>query len=301
MAQLRRVVSTAQRAAPALSSPPPPDLARGALPAARRAFGAASSRYEVGSDDVWLRIRAEARELAEEEPLLMPQVHSAILSQLSLECAVAAHVSDRVASATLSAAQLRPLLSDVLKHGRDASGRTVGELLRADLQATAARDPACVNLAHAFLFFKGFAGLQAHRVAHHLYGEGRKALAYALQSRSSESFGVDVHPAARLGGGMLLDHSTGLVIGETSVVGDNCTMLHNVTLGGTGKIRGDRHPKLGNNVVVGAGATILGNIEVGDDVVIAACSTVVKPVPPGVTVVGSPGRILEPAQKICNA
>ena len=162
----------------------------------------------------------------------------------------------------------------------------------ADLQAVFERDPACKGYLQPFLFFKGFLALQVHRIAHWLWGQGRDTLAFHLQSRVSESFQIDIHPGARFGAGVFIDHGTGVTIGETAVVGDDVSMLHGVTLGGTGAERGDRHPKIGRGVLLGAGASVLGNITIGDHAKIASGSVVLKPVPPGCTAAGVPARLV---------
>ena len=162
----------------------------------------------------------------------------------------------------------------------------------ADLKAVFERDPACKGYVQPFLFFKGFLALQTHRVAHWMWREGRDTLAFYLQSRMSELFQVDIHPATQIGRGVFMDHGTGIVIGETAVVGDDVSMLHGVTLGGTGAERGDRHPKIGKGVLLGASATVLGNIEIGDYAKIASGSVVLKPVPPGCTAAGVPARLV---------
>lgn len=183
--------------------------------------------------------------------------------------------------------QLRELFDEALK--ADAS---LGESTRADIVAYYERDPACSTYIQPFLYFKGFHALQAYRVAHWLWGQGRKAIALFLQNRISDLFAVDIHPAARLGRGIFIDHATGIVIGETAVVGDNVSMLHSVTLGGTGKEEEDRHPKIGNGVLIGAGAKVLGNIRVGNCSRIAAGSVVLQDVPACKTVAGVPARIV---------
>ena len=162
----------------------------------------------------------------------------------------------------------------------------------ADLKATFERDPACKGYVQPFLFFKGFLAVQAHRVGHWLIKDGRETLAFYLQSRVSENFQVDINPAVQIGRGIMLDHGTGLVIGETAVVGDNVSLLQNVTLGGTGKSDQDRHPKIGNGVLIGAGAKVLGNIKIGDCSRIGAGSVVLKEVPPRVTVAGVPAKVI---------
>jgi serine O-acetyltransferase len=161
-----------------------------------------------------------------------------------------------------------------------------------DLKAVFERDPACKGYVQPFLFFKGFQALQTQRVAHWLWSQGRETLAFYLQSRTSELFQVDIHPATRIGRGVFVDHGTGIVIGETAVIGDDVSMLQGVTLGGTGAERGDRHPKIGKGVLLGAGAKVLGNIEIGDYAKVASGSVVLKPVPPGCTAAGVPARLV---------
>jgi serine O-acetyltransferase len=169
---------------------------------------------------------------------------------------------------------------------------TIGAAMRADIVAVADRDPATNRYIEPLLYFKGFHAIETHRLAHWLWNRGRKDLAYYLQSRSSSVFQTDIHPAARIGRGIFLDHATGLVAGETAVIGDNVSMLHGVTLGGTGKEDGDRHPKIGSGVMIGAGAKILGNIEIGHCARIAAGSVVLHSVPPCKTVAGVPAKVI---------
>ena len=172
------------------------------------------------------------------------------------------------------------------------SDPSIVEKVERDLKAVFERDPACKGYVQPFLFFKGFQALQAHRVAHWLWTEGRETIAFYLQSRVSEVFQLDIHPAARIGGGVFVDHGTGIVIGETATVGDDVSMLHGVTLGGTGAERGDRHPKIGKGVLLGAGAKVLGNIHVGDYAKVASGSVVLKDVPAGCTAAGVPARLV---------
>lgn len=162
----------------------------------------------------------------------------------------------------------------------------------ADLMAVFERDPACKGYVQPFLFFKGFQALQTHRVAHWLWGQGRETIAHYLQSRMSEIYDVDIHPATQMGSGIFIDHGTGIVIGETAVVGDDVSLMQGVTLGGTGAERGDRHPKIGRGVLLGAGAKVLGNIQIGDYAKVASGSVVLKPVPAGCTAAGVPARLM---------
>jgi len=215
-----------------------------------------------------------------------------VLSQRTLEGSLSHIIAHLLSGLGISAAQWAPILYQAFEQGTGPNGDLLKDVVRKDLVAVHARDPACPNLSHALLFFKGYHGLQAHRVSNWLWRQGRHSLASVIQSRVSQVFGMDIHPAARIGHGVMFDHATGIVIGETATVGNGCSLLHGVTLGGTGKEHGDRHPKLGENVIVGAGATVLGNIMVGDGAKIAACSVVVKEVPAGVTVAGCPAKVV---------
>jgi len=234
---------------------------------------------------VWQTLREEARDYAKSEPALSSLLHATILDQKSICRALAAHLAAKLATPELTALHLQKLLRDIYCDADD-----VVESAVLDLVAVRERDPACTSYLQCFLYFSGFMSLQTYRSANKFWQQDRKLLAYHLQSRSVELFGVDIHPAAAFGSGLMLDHATSIVAGETSVVGDNCSILHGVTLGGTGKSRGDRHPKIGKNVLIGAGATILGNITVGDGARIAAGSVVLKDVQPQCTVAGVPAK-----------
>ncbi|WP_111735032.1 serine O-acetyltransferase [Roseovarius amoyensis] len=238
-------------------------------------------------DPVWARIRIEAQEAVEQEPLLGGVVHSSILHHRTLESALAYRVSMKLTSNEMSEQILREICDAA--HADDAA---IGAAARADIVAVEDRDPACDRFIQPLLFFKGFQAVQAHRVAHWLWQQGRRDMARFLQMRGSEAFGVDIHPAARIGKGIMIDHAHSIVIGETAVVGDNVSMLHSVTLGGTGKEEEDRHPKIGDGVLIGAGAKVLGNIRVGHCSRIAAGSVVLQEVPPCKTVAGVPARIV---------
>lgn len=237
--------------------------------------------------EIWVRLRAAAEETARAEPHLASQMNAVILSHDDLGAALSFQIARKLGDDALEPMSVREICRDAF-----ASDPTIIPAAEADLQAVAERDPAVKSPLQPFLYFKGFQALQTHRVAHWLWNQGRHPLAFHFQSRVSELFQVDIHPAARLGAGLFLDHGTGIVIGETAVVGDEVSMLHNVTLGGTGAERGDRHPKIGKGVLLGAGAKVLGNITVGDYAKVASGSVVLKPVPAGCTVAGVPARLV---------
>lgn len=238
-------------------------------------------------DPVWDRITAEAEAAVAREPLMGGLIHSTVLHHETLEKALSFRISSKLCSNEMSMLVLREVADEA--YGADPR---LAEAARADLMAVLERDPATHRLLQPILYFKGFQAMQAYRVSHWLYEQGRKDLAFFFQMRASEVYGIDIHPAARIGRGIMIDHAHSIVIGETAVVGDNVSMLHDVTLGGTGKEDGDRHPKVGNEVLIGAGAKILGNIEIGCCSRIAAGSVVLEAVPPGVTVAGVPARIV---------
>lgn len=242
---------------------------------------------QVEPDAVWSRLRASAEAAAREEPQLGSQMNAVILSHDDLAGALSFQIARKLADGEMSAMSVREVCLSAF--GADP---TMVEAAEADLEAVAERDPAIRNLLQPFLYFKGFQALQGWRVAHWLWGQGRETLAFHFQSRISELFQLDIHPAARLGKGLFLDHGTGIVIGETAVVGDDVSMLHNVTLGGTGAERGDRHPKIGKGVLLGAGAKVLGNIHIGDYAKVASGSVVLKDVASGCTVAGVPARLV---------
>jgi serine O-acetyltransferase len=238
-------------------------------------------------DPVWAQIRREAEEVARCEPELATFIYSTILHHDTLEAAVVHRVSERLDSPEVSAELIRQAYADALENDR-----SIGAAFRADIVATVDRDPATNRLLEPVLYFKGFQAIQTHRLAHWLWSKGRKDFAYYLQSRSSAVFQCDINPNARIGRGIFVDHATGLVVGETAVIDDDVSMLHGVTLGGTGKEAGDRHPKIRRGVLIGAGAKILGNIEIGHCARIAAGSVVLKPVPHNTTVAGVPAKVI---------
>lgn len=237
--------------------------------------------------DAWTLLRAAAEEAARAEPHLASQMNAVILSHGDLASALSFQIARKLGDAELGAMSVREVSRDAFE-----ADPGIVAAAEADLLAVAERDPAIRTLVQPFLYFKGFQALQGHRVAHWLWTQGRDTLAFHLQSRMSELFQIDIHPAAKMGSGLFLDHGTGIVIGETAVVGDEVSMLHAVTLGGTGAERGDRHPKIGKGVLLGAGAKVLGNITVGDYAKVASGSVVLKPVPAGCTVAGVPARLV---------
>jgi len=242
----------------------------------------------LGSNDpLFARICVEAEEAARREPELAAFLMTNILNHQTFEDAVVHRVAARLDHADAPSALIRQTFADFV--ARDAS---LGEAFRADLLAVADRDPACNRMMEPLLYFKGFHALQTYRLAHALHRVGRRDFALYLQSRSSAVFQTDINPAAKIGKGIFLDHATGLVVGETCVIEDNCSILQGVTLGGTGKETGDRHPKIRWGVLIGAGAKILGNIEVGHCARVAAGSVVLAPVPHNKTVAGVPARIV---------
>lgn len=238
-----------------------------------------------GNDGIWERIRAEVEEDARAEPMLASFLYAVVLNHRSLEDALSFQLAGKLESHTLNATTLRDLIDEAL-----AGAPEIGEAAREDLLAVCDRDPACDRLSVPLLYFKGFQALQAYRVAHFFWLQERRQLARFLQSRISEVFAVDIHPAARIGKGILIDHATSVVIGETAAIADNVSMLHEVTLGGTGKASGDRHPKIGPGVLIAAGAKILGNVKVGEGAKVGGGAVVLEDVPPHTTVVGVPAK-----------
>jgi serine O-acetyltransferase len=238
-------------------------------------------------DPVWSRIRGEAEAAIRAEPLLGGMMQLSVLHHPTLERALSYRISVKLASGEMSEQILRKIADEAI-----AADPDIGQAARADLVATFDRDPACSRFLQPLLYFKGFQALQAYRVAHWLWQQGRYDMAQFLQARVSEVFGVDIHPAAVMGRGIMIDHAHSIVIGETARVGDNVSMLHSVTLGGTGKEDGDRHPKIGDGVLIGAGAKVLGNIHVGRCSRIAAGSVVLQDVEPLKTVAGIPARVV---------
>ena len=238
-------------------------------------------------DPIWDSMRDEAYEAAAQDPVLAAFLYSTVINHRSLEECVIYRICERLDHPDMRATLLRQTFDEMLQDWPEW-----GATLRVDIQAFFDRDPACLRFIEPVLYFKGFQAIQTHRLAHWLLNRGRRDFALYLQSCSSSVFQTDINPAARIGKGIFLDHATGLVIGETAVIGDNVSILHGVTLGGTGKEGSDRHPKIGDGVLIGAGAKILGNIRIGHCSRVAAGSVVLKEVPPKSTVAGVPAKVV---------
>ena len=238
-------------------------------------------------DPIWRALRQQAEKLASQEPALVSFVHVTVLNHHRLEDALSYHLARKIGGVFLNSLLTREIIDEALN--KDPA---LGLDVRADLGAVFDRDPACHSHLEAFLFFKGFHAFEAYRIAHWLWRQKREGMALFFQSRISQLFGVDIHPAAELGRGIMIDHASGVVIGETAVVEDDVSLLHGVTLGGTGKKVGDRHPKVRRGVLLSAGATVLGNVEIGESSRVGAGSVVVKSVPAQCVAVGVPARFV---------
>jgi serine O-acetyltransferase len=252
-----------------------------AIDQVRRASGA------EGNQAFWALMREEAAAKCIEEPILGSYFHATVLNHRTFAAALSFRLASKLENPMLPTMLIRDVISEALDDDP--------EILRAaalDVIASFTRDPACPDLSTPFLFFKGFHALQAHRIAHWLWRRERRSLAQLFQNQISASLGVDIHPAARVGSGLMLDHATGIVVGETAVIEDDVSILHSVTLGGTGKQSGDRHPKIRRGVLLAAGCKVIGNIEVGAGAKVGAGSVVLEDVPAGATVAGVPARIV---------
>lgn len=238
-------------------------------------------------DPVWSRLREEAEAIARHEPALGGFIFSLVLNHDSFEEALAHRLAQRLGNADIGADLIVHAFNDAMEMEPE-----IGHAARADIIATFDRDPACHRYIDPFLYFKGYQAIQTQRMAHRLWHMGRKDFAYYLQSRLSMITSIDIHPAARIGKGIMVDHGHDIVVGETCVIEDNVSIMQGVTLGGTGKEAGDRHPKIRRGVLVGAGAKILGNIEIGQCSRVAACSVVLHDVPPNTTVAGVPAKVV---------
>jgi serine O-acetyltransferase len=239
----------------------------------------------AGTRDVWSRLRADARRAADHEAALASYLNATVLSHDRFADALCYQLAQKAGGPDMSSLQIREICQSAY-----AADRGIVAAAERDLEAVLERDPATRSTLQPFLFFKGYLALQTHRVGHWLWCEGRETLAFFLQSRTSELYAVDIHPAAPIGSGVFIDHATGIVIGETARVADDVSMLHGVTLGGTGKSLADRHPKIGRGVLIGAGAKVLGAIVVGEEARIGSGSVVLSNVPPRCSVAGVPAR-----------
>ena len=238
-------------------------------------------------DPIWDSIKSEAQQLASEEPILADFFQSSVLQYNSLEAAVGHVLAETFANSSIKSEDIRAVIAEALEHDPQ-----IGASIRRDIEAAFHRDAACQYYLMPLIYFKGFQALQLYRVSHWLWNNQRYSFALFLQNNISERFAVDIHPAAQLGDGIMIDHATGLVIGETAIVGNDVSILHSVTLGGSGCQKGDRHPKIGNGVLLAAGAKVLGNITVGHGVKVGAGSLVLESVPDHVTVAGVPANIV---------
>ncbi len=241
----------------------------------------------TGPTDLWPLMREEAERKAKEEPILGSYFHATILNHRTFGDALSFRLASKLDNPMLPTMLIRDVIAEATDN--DSGILSAAEI---DIVATYTRDPACDDLSSSFLFFKGFHALQAHRIAHWLWQQQRRTLAQFFQNQISVTLGVDLHPAARLGSGIMFDHATGIVIGETAVVEDDVSILHSVTLGGTGKTSGDRHPKIRRGVLLSAGCKVIGNIEVGCNAKVGAGSVVLNDVPPNVTVAGVPAKVV---------
>ena len=237
--------------------------------------------------DLWHRMRGEAEAKVAEEPILGSYFHATILNHETLQAALSFRLASKLDNPMLPTMLIRDVIDEALK-----SDGSILTSASEDILATYERDPACLDLTTPFLFYKGFHALQAYRVSHFLWTHNRTTLATFFQGQISIGLGVDIHPAARIGQGVMLDHATGIVVGETAVIEDEVSILHAVTLGGTGNESGDRHPKIRHGVMLGAGSKIIGNIEVGEGSKVGAGSVVLNDVPPHVTVAGVPAKMV---------
>jgi serine O-acetyltransferase len=242
-------------------------------------------------DPIWRAVRAEAEEAARAEPEIASFIYASVLNHERLDDVVISRVAERLDHPDIAANMIRQAFVEAFE-----ADPKLSEIIRADLAAVYDRDPACNRYVEPVLYFKGFHAIQAHRLAHFLWERGRQDFALYLQSRVSVVLQVDIHPAVPMGRGIFFDHGTGIVIGGTAIVGDDVSILQDVTLGGTGKEKGDRHPKIRRGVLIGAGAKILGNIEIGEGSLVAAGSVVLKPVPPHTTVAGVPAKVVGQAR-----
>ena len=245
------------------------------------------TKHQNDTDAVWNSLVNEARTAASDEPILSDLLHACIIDRDSLEEALSYRLARKLGHHAVSEQYLQDTFMEAL-----SSYPRIGVEVRRDIAAVKERDPACEDYLTPVLYYKGFHALTCYRAAHYLWGKGRRFLAYYLQSIVSEVFQVDIHPAAKIGSGIMIDHATGVVVGETAVIDNDVSMLHGVTLGGTGKEHGDRHPKVRSGVLIAAGSKILGNVEIGEGAWIGAGSVVLTDIPAHTTAVGVPAKVV---------
>lgn len=245
---------------------------------------------------LWKKLREEAQSFSDEEPALASFYHGAILNHDNFAAALSYTLAQQLDSPNLPAILLRQVIDEAI-----AAAPEILAQVEKDMDACMERDPACTHHLMPLLFFKGFHALQTYRIGHWLWLQQRRSLALFFQNQVAQTFSVDIHPAAKLGAGIMIDHATGVVIGETAVVGDNVSMLHGVTLGGSGFSKGDRHPKICNDVLISAGATLLGNISIGEGAKIGAGSLVLQSVAAHTTVAGVPAKVIGRPKAACPA
>jgi serine O-acetyltransferase len=251
---------------------------------------------EAAVEEIWQAVREEAERVAAIEPALLPLLRGVVLDQPDLGASLSARLARKLAREDMPRGEIAPVLARIYSEHPDLVASAA-----ADMRAITERDPACHSPLQPLLFFKGFMAISTYRISHYLWNQDRKALAFYFQSLASEVFGVDIHPAARIGCGILLDHATSFVVGETAIIEDNVSILHEVTLGGTGKETGDRHPIVRSGVLLGAGAKILGRVEIGEGAKVGAGSVVLTDVPPHKTVAGVPAVIIGDSREISPA
>ncbi len=258
-------------------------------------------RQMNGDDTLWIAIKEEIACKSVLEPILASFFHATILNHSTIEAALSYHLASKLGSSNVPAMLIREIMEDAY-----IDDPSIMDATRADIRAVRERDPVCDSYTTPFLYFKGFHALQAYRVANWLWKQGREEMALYLQNQISVVFGVDIHPAAVIGKGIMIDHATGLVVGETAVVEDNVSLMQSVTLGGTGKDSGDRHPKVRKGVLISAGAKVLGNVEIGEGAKVGGGSVVLENVPAHVTVAGVPAKVVgkpnatQPALDMCQ-
>jgi serine O-acetyltransferase len=272
------------------------DIMADGRPGISPAVQSASLQGSGAPAPIWQRLRFDAAQAAEQESALASYLNATVLNHENFSEALCYQLAQKAGGPDMSALAIREICAEAYKSDPD-----IVAAAERDLQAVLDRDPATRSTLQPFLFFKGYLALQTHRVGHWLWGQGRETLAFFLQSRMSELYAVDINPAAPFGSGVFIDHATGIVIGETARVGNDVSMLQGVTLGGTGKVFTDRHPKIGNGVLLGAGAKVLGNITVGDEARVGSGSVVLSDVPPRCSVAGVPakpvgGACMQPAK-----